>query len=131
MSRSKKTPLNPWESVNPTMEKHFSRLGDSLMDSEIFNSLSSYARLLYLYMIRASAGKETFTFQHGFYTRYRMTNRTFCRLRDELVNAGFIKVVQNNKTVRKANVYQFSNAWKIHEGKRDKIIRYDFSAVSQ
>ena len=68
---------------------------------------------------------------HGFYTRYRITDSTFGRLRDELVNAGFIKVVQNNKTVRKANVYQFSNAWKMHEGKRDKIIHYDFSALSQ
>ena len=38
------------------------------------------------------------------------------------INLGWTDIfLIDNKTVRKANVYQFSNAWKIHEGKRDKI----------
>ena len=129
MSREKRTPLNPWESILPAAEKHFSRLGDSLLDSPVFNELSPYARLLYMYMVRAAAGKRDFTFQHSFYKRYGITDATFGRLRDELVNAGFITVLKNNRTVRKANIYQFSTTWK-EKIKMGKVIHHGFLALS-
>ena len=113
MGRNKKTPLNPWESVSPDMEKHFTRFGDSLIDSEAMNSLSVYARYLYFCMVRAAAGKREFTFSKAFYRKYHIPPITFYRLRDELVEAKFLEIATNNKTVRKANMYRFIDGWKV------------------
>ncbi len=41
-----------------------------------------------------------------------MTKPTFFRARDELIQHGFIEIVHNNRNLRKANEYCFSEKWK-------------------
>ena len=41
-----------------------------------------------------------------------MSKPTFFKARDELVEKGFVDVVQNNKNLRRANIYAFSERWK-------------------
>ena len=112
MSRTKITPFAPWESRNNNgVEKRYFRLGATIMASEVMRSLSPSAFKVYCYMRIEAAGKKNFTFPHAKYKSY-MSKPTFQKARDELVEHGFIDVVQNNKNLRKSNVYCFSERWK-------------------
>ena len=58
-----------------------------------------------------SAGNKSFKFPHAKYRSY-MTKPTFQKAKQELIDKGFIDVIQNNKNLRKANIYAFSDRWK-------------------
>jgi len=59
----------------------------------------------------ASKGKQRFQFP---YSRYKnlMTKQTFQRVKQELIDKGFIEVVAHNGNLRKPNEYKFSDRWK-------------------
>ena len=58
-----------------------------------------------------SGGKRSFTFPYAKYRSY-MTKPTFQRVKQELIDKGFVDVIQNNKNLRKSNIYAFSDRWK-------------------
>lgn len=112
MARTKKTPFQPWESrAEGGVEKRYIRLGATIMASEAMLSLSSSAFRVYCHMRIESGGKRSFKFPYSKYKIF-MTRPTFIKARDELVEKGFIDVVQNNQNLRKANIYCFSERWK-------------------
>ena len=81
------------------------------MASEQMRSLSPSAFKIYCYMRLESAGNRSFKFPHAKYRSY-MSKPTFLKAKKELIDKGFIDVVQNNKNLRKANIYAFSDRWK-------------------
>ncbi|OUO45749.1 hypothetical protein B5F80_07440 [Megasphaera sp. An286] len=117
MRRTKRVPLNFWETAKrgDEYDVHFSRLGDSLLDSPTFCKLGNSTRLIYFYMIRAAAGKREFTFSHSFYDKRGFAKRTVIRAIMELENAGFIRVKEHGKATRTPNQYRFINDWKNEE----------------
>lgn len=112
MPRRKPVPLNAWETVDAKQECHYVRLSKSLLQSEAFKELGYSARCLYVAMTEACAGKRQFRFTRSDYLAYGIDKMTFFRARDELVQAGFLKVVSSGKTTRKPNVYEWSLDWK-------------------
>lgn len=112
MGRRKKTPFAPWETTKiDGIEQRYFRMGASFMASEIVRGLSSSAFKIYCYMRIESAGKKEFRFPHCKYQSF-MSKPTFFKARDELVEKGFIEIAQNNRNLRQANVYRFSEKWK-------------------
>lgn len=112
MARTKKVPFQPWESRNVDgAEKRYFRLGATIMASEAMLSLSSSAFRVYCHMRLESGGKKSFRFPFNKYKIF-MTRPTFVKARDELIEKGFVETVQNNKNLRKANIYCFSEKWK-------------------
>ena len=113
MSRQKKkTPFQPWTTLKPNgIEERYIRLGNSLMKCSAFKELSSTAKLVWIYMLLESGGQREFEFSASVYTAL-MDKKTFLKARNELIEAGFIEIKQNNAHVRKANVYAFSEKWK-------------------
>ncbi|MEY8413593.1 hypothetical protein AALB51_20455 [Lachnospiraceae bacterium 62-26] len=108
----KKVPFQAWESrADGGYEKRYFRLGATIMASEAMLSLSNSAFRVYCHMRITSGGKRSFTFPYSKYKIF-MTRPTFVKARDELVEKGFVDVVQNNKNLRKANIYCFSERWK-------------------
>ena len=112
MARTKKTPFAPWESkADGGIEKRYFRMGATLMASEAMRGLSPSAFKIYCYMKIESGGKKEFCFPHTKYQSY-MSKPSFFKARDELVEKGFVDVVQNNKNLRRANIYAFIERWK-------------------
>lgn len=112
MGRVRKVPFQPWEGKTDNgIEKRYFRLGASIMASEAMLSLSSSAFRVYCHMRIESGGKRSFKFPYSKYKIF-MARPTFVKARDELVEKGFIDVIQNNKNLRKANIYAFSERWK-------------------
>lgn len=106
------TPFQPWETRNNDgKEKRYFRLGATLLASQAMLTLSPSAFKVLCYMKIESAGSRKFTYPHAKY-RVFMSKPTFYKARDELIEHGFIDIVQNNKNLRKANVYMFSDRWK-------------------
>ena len=112
MARVKKTPFQLWESkADGGIEKRYFRLGATIMASEAMRGLSSSAFKIYCYMRIESGGKREFRFPHCKYQSF-MSKPTFFKARDELVQKGFVDIVRNNRNLRQANIYAFSDRWK-------------------
>lgn len=115
MSRSKKTPFPPWQSIKPDgIEKRYVRLANSQLCAAAMNNLSSTAFRVYVLMLLEAGGKREFTFSFSKYKNFT-TRPTFMKAKDELIKAGFILEKQNNFNLRKANIYAFSDEWKRRE----------------
>lgn len=112
MARHKIVPFEQWETTKADgVEKRYIRLGATLMASEKMRSLSPSAFKIYCYMRIESGGNRSFKFPHAKYCSY-MSKPTFIKAKQELIDKGFIDVVQNNQNLRKANIYAFSDRWK-------------------
>lgn len=114
--------LKPWLSANPNnKEKRFIQVGNSFLFADAvkgnpekgIEKLSDAAFRLYHCMCMESAGQRNFEFPEQTAKKYGFTNKdTFRRKVKELTDKGFIEIVENNRTCRKANVYRFSLKWK-------------------
>ena len=115
MGRSKKTPFPSWQTCKPDgVEQRYIRLGNSQLMHPATLSLSDRAFCIYTYMLLESGGKMQFEFPRS-KVKMLCGNRAFQKARSELIEKGFIKEKQNNANLRKPNVYEFSDAWKIYE----------------
>lgn len=114
MRRKRTTPLNSWETAHKgsESEKHYSRYGDSLLDSPKLCKLNGIARLVYLYMVRAAAGKQEFTFAREFYIKRGFSPPSVNRAIKELIEEGFICRKTSGKLTRTPNIYEFISQWK-------------------
>lgn len=115
MSRQKKTPLNPWETaLKGKDDKHYSRIGDSLLESPIIWELNRPTFYVLMQMIKACAGKRTFTFSRSYYENHCGLNKsTVARAVKELKECGFLEVqIKERSTPMKPNTYMWSNNWK-------------------
>lgn len=112
--RSKKIPFANWESTKPDgIENRYIRLANTQMISVAMRSLSNSAYRIYVNMKLESKGNVQFEFPFSKYKSY-MTRPTFEKGVNELVEKGFIDVVQRNANLRKPNVYRFSDKWKLY-----------------
>lgn len=115
MARKKNTPFPPWTSCkNDGRESRYIRLGNSQMLHPAMQQLSDKAFRIYVNMLLEAGPERIFTFPR---TKYKgmAGSATFQRIKEELIEKGFIREVQNNANLRKANVYEFSEAWKKFE----------------
>lgn len=115
MSRPKKTPFPPWQSLKSDgVEKRYVRLANSQLCAAAMNNLSSTAFRVYVHMLLEAGGKREFSFPVRKYKGFT-TKPTFMKAKDELIKAGFIVEKQNNSNLRKPNIYAFSDEWKRRE----------------
>lgn len=106
------TPFAPWESVYPDgNEKRYIRKGNSLMLHAAMLDLSHPAYRVLDYMKLESGGKPEFEFPHSKFRKI-ISKDGFQRAVRELVDAGFIEVLERNARRNKPNVYRFCSAWK-------------------
>lgn len=133
MARGKKQAYKPdyFASKGGTHET-FGMIYDSLMKSEQFKELPLYARYIYVAcrnQINSKSCRETlynhgkesgidypdncFVFPAKQQKEYGFNDRSnFSKGMKELIEAGFIKLYENNRYTWNVNVYQFSSAWK-------------------
>lgn len=115
MAKVKKTPFPPWQTKKPDgIENRYIRLGNSLLCDNVFKSLGDKSKVIYIYMLLESSGKKEFTFPYSKFKNI-CSKPSFQDVKDELIKKGFISEKQNNKNLRKANIYEFSDIWKKYE----------------
>lgn len=88
------------------------QLGNSLLFSKTFRSLSSGAKHLYICMSMESGGRGEFAFPKAASEKYGLAYTSFVRYKQELEKLGFIECVEHNGNLRKANKYRFCYSWK-------------------
>lgn len=92
-------------------EGRFVQVGNSLLLSEQFQTLSAGARFTYLAMCMEGGGKREFVFPLSAAKKYGIASMSLRRQVDELVKGGFI-TVRSGACVRAPNIYTFSFDWK-------------------
>lgn len=110
MSKKKPTPIEPYHAISEKVKSHI-RYNDTLDESPAYNDMSYVAQILYLKMWKSAGNKKVFQYPYSIYIKY-FTKPTFIKAKKELIRHGFIKVVENNANLRKANVYEFIEDWK-------------------
>ena len=121
-SRKEKLP-ELWACRPGSQKGGFIQIWKSFLDEEAFKKLTKNQRLLYIYMVAQFNGNKTKNNPNGekdqFYFNWQLVKKyclysnhdQFKRDRDALINAGFIECVENNRFLRKKNVYRFSHRW--------------------
>lgn len=91
----------------------FVSLYADLLQSEKFQKLAPGEQMLYITMALEAKGQESFEFSRATAEQYGISNAALRRCVPKLAEAGFISIVENNRTRRKPNVYRFEMDWKI------------------
>ena len=115
MARKKYTDFKAWETAKKEKgpERQFSRISATLLQHPAFTALKPGARLVYLTMVMAAAGKREFNFPRASYTGlYGLSHNIVCNAIPDLVKAGFIQVKRSGKNTRTPNIYRFVSTWK-------------------
>lgn len=112
MRRGKKVPFPSYQTRAPDgMEKRYIRLGDTLLLSAAMLSLRHLSFRIYVNMMLEAGGKAEFEFPYHKYKEY-CSKDGFKNAVSELLQKGFIEVIENNKHRCKPNLYRFSDKWK-------------------
>ncbi|KRE70766.1 hypothetical protein [Paenibacillus sp. Soil750] len=89
------------------------RITLDMMDSKAWKELTAHSRMLYMEMKAKYTGSNqndiSFTYKEALKI---MNDRTFTKCIDQLIEYGFIKLLQQNWTKREPNIYGFSEQWK-------------------
>ena len=91
--------------------KHY-RITHNMINSEAWKDLDIYARDLYHNMKSKfnfnNENNISFTYEEGMKL---MSKASFTKAIDNLIEHGFIYIVENGRALRKANIYGFSDNW--------------------
>lgn len=101
------------DSTDPKYAGNFAMVYSSLLRHENFKALSPLARLLYITMIAACAGDREFHLTQGEAVEWGIPAGSFRRTIKQLINAGFIRIKESGYVRREANIYVFTNIWKV------------------
>lgn len=91
----------------------FAAIYADLLQSEQFQELAPGEQILYIAMCVEAKRQATFEFPKATAAQYGFGGTTLRRCVPKLIDAGFISVVENNRTRRKPNVYRFELDWKL------------------
>lgn len=112
MGRPKKVPFSPWQTEkNDGIEKRYIRLGNSQMLHPATLGLKPTSYRIYTYMLLESGGAKYFEFPYSKFKKL-CSKQGFQNAIQELVEKGFIDIVERNKILREPNKYAFSERWK-------------------
>ena len=111
----------PWMSAKgDCKEGRFLQVGNSLLlshrdsdgsDTNAFTQLSVGERYLYLCLAMESGGRREFKFPLKSAKKYGLSNATFRRHLEVLIDKGFIERT-SMKNLRQPNKYSFTTSWK-------------------
>jgi len=116
MPRKKKDyGFKPFEKDVTSADNHHIRITRSMLSSNAWKTLTVHSRVLYMEMkSKYTGGNEndiSFTYKEALEI---MNDRTFTKCIDQLIDLGFIKLLEQNWTLRKPNIYGFSDQWKYY-----------------
>lgn len=118
-------PIKCWLSANDGHESRtggFVQVGMSLLQDEIFCSLSEGAQILYIRLGAIAKGKNFFECPQGLAKSWKISPSSFWRRMHELEAAGFITLDSSGKTTRTNNQYSFTQKWKEKQPGRQKQV---------
>ena len=114
MSRKRKYQKPIWKYDHKidtsTNDTKFVQLYHSQLTHKNFVSLSSVAKVVYIYMLDYSNGNMITTFPHKIYKTIT-TKPTFIKCIKELTEKGFIEIEESGRFTRTENKYKFLYKW--------------------
>ena len=111
---AKNVPLKAWLSANADCrDGRFIQIGNSLLLSKSFQSLTASSQLAYLALCMEAGGRSTVKLSHSGAKKYGLSSTTFDRCMKQLREKGFVDMLEDDNRAQFAtNVYRFSSRWK-------------------
>src|SRR4051794_18519198 len=104
--------FKPHEKTPRSANNHHMRITEDMMTSKAWSELTLYAEVVFFHMKMKYNGHNdnniSFTLREA--TKI-MHKNTFNKAIDQLVALGFIRIVKLQWTIRKPNIYGFSDEW--------------------
>lgn len=91
----------------------FAAIYADLLQSAQFQELAPGEQMLYISMCVEAKRQVEFEFPKATAEQYGISNAALRRCMPKLIEAGFISIVANNRTLRKPNRYRFELDWKL------------------
>ncbi len=137
MARKKQQVFDTWQT---SRGGRFLSLYMDMLQSEAWQQLGAYEIQLYIYMLSKqshrvekgiiwNSNKDNISIPKKEY-REMMSQDSFERAIDNLIDKGFIKLVENRYCVRKCNIYGFNDMWTRY-GKKDFYIKPEWRRTLQ
>lgn len=114
MARRKKKDygFKPFEKSSGADNRHI-RITLDMLESSAWKKLTPYSILIYLNMKARYTGSNENDISLTYTEASELMNpRTFTKSIDQLIELGFIELVEQNWNKRKPNVYGFSEQWR-------------------
>jgi len=126
--KKKKATFESFESLNPN-DRYF-RITHSMFVSKPWNHTSIYAHEVYCLMkhkftrndSKGTNNKDDISLTYSEINGV-MNSRTFTKAIDELIEHGFIVINSFGRYSRTANIYGFSDMWKLYGTEKFKVIK--------
>lgn len=111
--KQKKTPLKSWETATSDglSESNYIRLGQSLLYHPAFCTMKPLSQMVYIRMIEHARGKSAFVFPKAIYSK-SCSIGGFNSAKAELIERGFIEIVEDNRYTGKETKYHFILDWR-------------------
>lgn len=106
--------FKPFEKASIPDNRHV-RISMNMMESKAWKELTAHSVLLYLHMKTKYTGNNEdnimFKQEEG---EKLMARNTFTKSIDQLIDLGFIRLVEHHVHTRFANIYGFHNMWQYY-----------------
>lgn len=96
--------------IKKGIKERYISIAETMLKHKKFMSLKSSSKTLYIYMKYWACGRIEFEYAISMSKSFMSAN-TFLKSKDELVDKGFIEVIEIGKFTRTTNKYKFSNKW--------------------
>ncbi len=105
--------FKPFEKSTNADNRHI-RITLDMMESKAWKKLTAHSKMVYQEMKAKYTGSNenniSFTYKEA---TEIMNERTFTKCIDQLIECGFIKLIEQNWATRKSNIYGFNDQWKL------------------
>jgi hypothetical protein len=116
--------FKPFQKMPGTQEKRFSKFHESLFSSKAWQGLTVYSKVLYIEISRKFNGLNedniSITYDEG---GKLMNKKTFTKSLDQLIEHGFIRIVEHNPHNAKCNIYALHTAWHQYGTEGFKVVK--------
>lgn len=112
MGRKPKYSIPPWK-FNSTLKnksKKFVQMYHNQLFNQRFMKMKANTQMLYIRMLDYSNGNQVTEYPHRIYKQF-MTTPTFLSCIEELVENGFVEVIEHGKFNHRPNKYKFIDKW--------------------
>lgn len=131
MSSRRKQTKKVFEQWQTNGNSNFMQIFHDFFDSKAWQDLTAHERDLYLFMLRKHQRSRSFgSVENSNFNNISMpkseyekimSNRTFYKAIDNLIEHGFVKVVRSGYAEKICNIYSFSDEWKQYGNKNFEI----------
>ena len=115
--------FKPFEKEPTSADNHHIRITRNMMESKAWKELSVHSKVLYMELKARYTGSNENDLNLTYSEGEKLMNRlTFRKSIDQLIELGFIRMIQQSWTTRECNIYGLHSMWQLY-GTKNFVVK--------